>query len=235
VDNVIDIDFQFSRAVMSACHTDIPLLALLDFSAAFPSIARELLRAILEAAQIPAFIRWTILQLYKNADHGIIFNGCACPGFTISSGIKQGCSLSGALFALCMDSFIRCCYHFVPDSIQVRLFLTIPPFYSRMPKQTRGRSWPSSISSVVPAGSRPLWPRERLNHSQYVSHVQSGFSGFAIKFSAKYLGIMVGPDAWISPWELVLIPFKQGVAKLCKFGLGLHASICLYNLQSSQN
>eukprot|EP00973_Karenia_brevis_P031007 4277304-Karenia_brevis.AAC.1 len=46
-------------------------------------------------------------QLYKNNVHWIRFGTTSQRGFTVHTGVKQGCPLSGMLFVIVCDSFLR--------------------------------------------------------------------------------------------------------------------------------
>jgi hypothetical protein len=77
----------------------------------------------------------------------------------------------------------------------------------------------------------PLWPEDHPNFALLASNVLKIFRGFKIKYAAKYLGIMMGLNAWVDPWAEVIIQFRHVAIKLRSFGLGLLACLRIYNMQ----
>lgn len=64
--------------------------------------------AVLGRAGIPTGIRRIIRQLYADCDSLLLFSGEVVVGeMPITSGIKQRCPMSGSLFALSVDPFLR--------------------------------------------------------------------------------------------------------------------------------
>ena len=84
-----------------------PCVVLFDFNAAFPSLNHTYLFHVLTRMGFPDFYVNAIRLLYSNLNAEITFNGKRYPGFEFTSGIKQGCPLSGSLFALALDPFLR--------------------------------------------------------------------------------------------------------------------------------
>jgi hypothetical protein len=120
VDNLIDVEAA-SVFAMSSCRAQaLQALVFYDFVAAFPSVFRDFLFFMLAHVGVPAFIIWSILQLYHDSSLNIVFAGAVHTGVSVASGIKQGCCLSGALFAIVMDAFMCTLYHFHAASVSMR-------------------------------------------------------------------------------------------------------------------
>lgn len=81
----------------------------MDFAAAFPSLSRKFIFVVLRAMRLPHGLLHLIEKLYRDLGAGVLLNGAEACRIKPASGIKQGCPLSGALLALCLDPFI-CCY-----------------------------------------------------------------------------------------------------------------------------
>eukprot|EP00972_Heterocapsa_arctica_P080114 11808502-Heterocapsa_arctica.AAC.1 len=79
----------------------------MDFAAAFPSILHCWLFAVLAAMGVPDYIRKAIELLYDDCRCFVVFGGATGVSFLARSGIKQGCPLSGVLFAIGLDPFLR--------------------------------------------------------------------------------------------------------------------------------
>jgi len=104
-DNIMEVE---AFAIMcSMLASTIPAMAFFDFRAAFPSIQHLWLFYVLAAMGIPGEIIQALQRLYANCKSHIIFAGARHVGFLLMSGIKQGCPLSGTIFALALDPFMR--------------------------------------------------------------------------------------------------------------------------------
>jgi hypothetical protein len=243
-DNIIDVEGHCIEAILTVKHMQLPVLVLYDFVQAFPSILRGFLYGALEAAGVPCFIIWAIQELYSDAFHSIVFNGCVFPGFRVESGINQGCSMSAALFALCVDTFIKSIYFFCKQDVHVRSLYddTSMVLYNAsrdgrdvlelfcLFRKASGLGL-NSIKSVV----LPLWPPSHNRHAVYKESILRIFKDFIFRLSAKYLGIFIGPDAWANPWQHLVARYNQAVYKLRGFGLGLLASLRIYNVRFFHN
>lgn len=81
---------------------------LIDFAAAFPSLSRRFMLAVLRTMRLPTALVCLIEELYRGLDTSIVLGGTEICRIRLDSGIKQGCPLSGSLFALCLDPLVRC-------------------------------------------------------------------------------------------------------------------------------
>lgn len=106
--SIDDNIFELSGSLLefSQCGDRAGLL-LVDFAAAFPSLSRKFMFAVLWAMRLPTGLLHLIEELYRDLDTGVLLNGAEVCRIKLASGIKQGCPLSGTLFALCLDPLIR--------------------------------------------------------------------------------------------------------------------------------
>ena len=104
LDNVLDIDH--ASHTLSIISQQAALL-LFDFRAAFPSVSHDVLWILLKIAGLPApFVR-LIRSLYKDCRHLMRVHGKRFNGPVLKSGVRQGCPLSGLLFAIVTEPVIR--------------------------------------------------------------------------------------------------------------------------------
>jgi len=78
-----------------------------DFEKAFDSVHRESLWKIMRSYGIPEKMVRTIVDIYKDFECAVIDESETSEWFTIRSGVKQGCVMSGFLFLLIIDWIMR--------------------------------------------------------------------------------------------------------------------------------
>ena len=83
---------------------NIPGMAIfIDFKKAFDSVDWEFLAKVLETFSFGPQIRNWIRTFYTDITSCVINNGHASEFFSLQRGVRQGCPLSGILFALCAE------------------------------------------------------------------------------------------------------------------------------------
>lgn len=101
--NILDVDWAAQKI---SVKSRIGAILLFDFSAAFPSLSHDLIWDTLEyAGGDPAYID-VVKLLYRNNWHLLKIGGSTYNGIQVNSGVRQGCPLSGLLFAICIDVFL---------------------------------------------------------------------------------------------------------------------------------
>ena len=101
------IQDHIAGAVDNLKTSDMPIMPLYDFSAAFPSVAHDFMFIILTALKFPQGLFLFLKPLYTNNRCIGCFDGVSMFLYFICSGIIQGCPLSGSIFALAIDALIR--------------------------------------------------------------------------------------------------------------------------------
>lgn len=76
---------------------------LVDFAEAFASLAHYWLFAVQEAMRLPRKLIRFLRSLYRGIFTDLEFRGEATARIVMSSGIRQGCLLSGIVFAFALD------------------------------------------------------------------------------------------------------------------------------------
>ena len=85
----------------------MPFLLLLDYAAAFPSIAHGFIFVVLEAVGASVQLLRFLRALYSSNRCFASFDGEQFFLYLIESGILQGCPLSGSLFVIAADPLLR--------------------------------------------------------------------------------------------------------------------------------
>ena len=123
--NIIDLDFQMRAHSlkflassekwlfnMSLLHTSLsvifklPIGALFDYAAAFPSVSHVWLRAILCKIGIPRGFVNAFNALYNGNEGYTSIGGFISWIFSVGCGVLQGCPLSGSLFVIAIDPLL---------------------------------------------------------------------------------------------------------------------------------
>lgn len=134
--NLLSLD---TTAMQTALDSPNGAIVLLDFRAAFPSISQQYLLGTLRAAGLPENVLNIVTYFYDNNHCQIRFEGALYPGFTMTSGVRQGCPLSPLLYALAADALLE------------KICTTLQG-YGPEPTRTTPR-WYSTTSGA----KRPLW------------------------------------------------------------------------------
>jgi hypothetical protein len=83
-----------------------PALCFLDIAAAFPSLLHDFLKAVLDKFLGHHPLNHMISTMYTGNTCDIVIRGSVLPGFRVLCGVRQGCPLSGSLFALAFHPII---------------------------------------------------------------------------------------------------------------------------------
>lgn len=82
-------------------------LVSLDQEKAFDRVEHRYLWKVLERFGLDFGFIAKIMVLYENIESVLKINGCLCKPFKVTRGIRQGCSLSGMLYALSIEPLLR--------------------------------------------------------------------------------------------------------------------------------
>ena len=85
----------------------LPAIILFDFCAAFPSVAHELILLICRAMGFPKGLLNCLKFLYEDNQFSYRGDNSDKILYQIDSGIIQGCPLSGSIFVMTVDPFLR--------------------------------------------------------------------------------------------------------------------------------
>jgi hypothetical protein len=275
VDNVVELDaaarVQANEALVRGHEVlpagpldpmDIALLAFWDFASAFPSVAHSWLFACCHASGVPEGMICVIQMLYTSAcifSGGVDRSDFLC---WLRSCIIQGCPLSGLLYAVCADPFLKMMVtdvvgpHLVraPPSPQLQLaeiqtgviracaddiggaFANLAAFA----RTSRAFSLAESFANlrlkgpkcVIVPTSHPCDPACYRIVREWLSVWAPQCSNFLFKGSSKYFGFLLGPAAGACQWWQAIAKFKARTHSIATSGAPPSIASLVYNIQS---
>jgi hypothetical protein len=171
----------------------------------------------------------------------LIFGGRVHIGFVIGSGVRRGCPLSGAIFAIIANPLLVAIFNVFGFYVLIRSFFDdLGSVLSHGIQQTpilldffkqfkRASNLGLNYAKFV---ARPLWGMFVPDLLHVLEILRDLVPDFIIKTNSKYLGIQVGPTAHSVPWKETCVAFFSGVVAVRNFGLGLPAAMRLYKIYS---
>ena len=213
-------------------------LFLLDFAAAFPSIAHEYLFAALRSAGLPPWLLQFVRALYVANDATLVVAGSKHAGFSLKAGIRQGCPLSPILFAIAMDVLLRRLHRLAPDAVirafaddvgavAANLFRDAQTFGTQFMMFGRISGLLLNMPKTVIV---PLAVVDWNATLAALAHQQAGWGGVQLRFWARYLGFAVGPGREHHAYEKAMDKFMSRAADWGACGGGLLASAAAYGV-----
>eukprot|EP00959_Pyramimonas_sp_CCMP1952_P173515 3625910-Pyramimonas_sp.AAC.1 len=166
----------------------------------------------------------------------VSFNGCRDHQFPVERGVKQGCPLSGVIFALCFDPILRSMIEALPVPGVLRAFaddvgLTSANMYECLPPVLR--LW---VSAAGAAGLVLNLTKTELCFLFPQSDIagefrRKGVRTRSIKIRSKvlYLGVWMGPGAHEVVWEKPIAKCRARGLLIRALRKSLVGSILAYN------
>ena len=250
VDNVVTLDAQariqdhIAGAKDHLPISQIPIMPLYDFAAAFPSIAHEFMFVVFAALRLPIGLLLFLEALYSNNRCFGCFDGIAVFLYDILSGIIQGCPASGSVFVLSVDGFLRLLNSLDPDTVN-RAFAddigsVIPALY-HLPKYYRAFNLFEKISglalkpkkcAIIPLG-RAFTENLAKEITEYLKTHAPGWAAFAIRTASEYLGFIIGPGGGNdASWEKAFKNFTSTADEIGKARLAPSIGTDLYSIKA---
>ena len=224
-----------------ACYRGMPHagLLLLDFRAAFPSLRHDWIIDVLIMMNIPMYIVNAIRFLYTGIYTHICLAGKKFPGYSITQGIKQGCPLSGALFALCIDPLLRRLSNLLApvcatprafaDDIQIsasNLLLAVPIVLKNVIRSSRCTGLLLNLAKCMIVHVQEM-PDDQ--HFALFESVRTNVRSLMHGTSGKVLGVFLGPGGYKKSWSAPLQKYINRVRHVRSLRLGLTQCIYAYN------
>lgn len=214
----------------------------LDFANAFPTLSRRWLSLVLRKAKVPAqFIR-AVEFLYEGLESMFVFGGEVVAVIGMRCRVKQGCPLSGSLFALCVDALLRrisCIpgrrrrvFAYADDLAVIlrRLFDELPALLLLLARWGRATGLVLRLtkSVIVWLGGGPPLEAQRRLHNQVPDSL-----GIEVEDKAKYLGVYVGPGAESVQWDAVLGRMLSRASEVSRSGRSLRTRVIMHRIYVS--
>ena len=234
--NVVDLEH---HAMMAALSRRRGLLLLLDFKAAFPSVAHAYMQQCLEGFGVPPEALHVVRALYDGGRCVISSGGSLWPGFDVASGIRQGCPLAPLLFAAVMDLLLRVLARRLGPDVQIRAFaddvgLVLTDVGRQLPILAAALEEFGAMSgmqiNLPKTVGIPLWDAPLEEASAVIAAAAPAWAALPLKRSGTYLGCVVGPDKTETLWSSASKRFRERVEGWPWSSMGLHFATVAYNV-----
>ena len=233
--NVTDIDAGMRQFAM--LHDD-PAAIFFDFEAAFPSLAHRYLLQALESLRLPATVCRFVRALYWGHGCRLVLGGASVPGFGITAGIRQGCSLSPLLFALVGDLLLRKLARSMTDMMQRAyaddLAMVVADLRHTLPILVHIFGQFGSVSglrlNVKKVVIIPLGDVDKNEVLRMLTSAGPGWGAMQVEDRAKYLGFILGPGKAEHGWTQAFAKAHSRAQAWAKLGLGLYFSLIAYKM-----
>ncbi|CAK0807904.1 unnamed protein product [Prorocentrum cordatum] len=217
--NILELD-TVSRVYsdVPSAESNVPVLVALDYGAAFPSLSQEFMRAVLNEMQAPRACLSIIDQLYLELEAFAMVRNTPTHAWWVTSGIVQGCSLSGSLYAAATAPFLvdlqrqleaprrgiaRACADDIGAAIRAILSLSILADIMLLAERFATLSLRIDKCNLVPL-HKPFSEAEASEVRPLLCAHVPFFNRINIVESLKRLGLILGPAAdadscWTAP------------------------------------
>jgi endonuclease/exonuclease/phosphatase family metal-dependent hydrolase len=223
-----------------------PALCFLDIAAAFPSLLHDFLKAVLDKFLGHHPLNHIISTMYTDNTCDIVIRGSVLPGFRVLCGVRQGCPLSGSLFALAFhpiivslsDTLYRVSMTIGHDIFAYAddLALVLYEFWRLLPALDQALADVAAGAGLHINWQKvqliPLWWHADLELiKRRLSATCPRWKPSKLGMTAKYLGILVGPG--VSDTDVFAVPLKKYWERcrfIAKLGLGWSRAASLHNI-----
>ena len=231
LNNIVAIDARSRSRDASAYQANLtkighhPMLILFDILAAFPSLSHDFLFLFLGRCEIPQGLMYYLVALYSNNAAVGTCNGIVIVLYLIESGILQGCPLSGSLFALALDTFIRMYNAELPGQMMKAFaddMATVLDRLGLLPRVYRCYSLLEKATGLAVKPTKSVFILLGVNTNDATDEVQRAqnfvrkfvpeWSGVKFAWVGKYLGFNIGQrGGTCSSWDAPVAKFKARV------------------------
>ena len=235
--NVLEIDI---AAQKSSVRSRSGAMLLFDFAAAFPSMSHDMMWEMLEAGGIDENFIAVIKLFYQDNRHLLKLQGSIFAGVVVHSGVRQGCPLSGLLFALCVDVLLERIGDILhagealgafADDIAIvvdNLWTTAPALQVLFKEFHTISALRLNVKKTIVV---PLWAyTDKGNIARLMKEHCPGWADVVIDNKAKYLGFLLGPGAREEAWNKPLAKFESRVNHWSNMQLGIAMNTVAFNI-----
>jgi endonuclease/exonuclease/phosphatase family metal-dependent hydrolase len=244
LDNLLLLEAAAMLASRSGSRS--PILCFLDIAAAFPSLLHDYMKAVLDKFLGDHPLKHMICTMYEGNTCDLVIRGQVTKGFKVLCGVRQGCPLSGSLFALAFhpilvslsDALFKTAMHIGHDIFGYAddLALVLYDFWPLLPALDRALVVVASAAGLHINWKKvqlvPLWRLPDLAlMRRRISATCPRWKPSQIDLCAKYLGILVGPG--VTDTQAFAAPVAKYIDRcrfIAKMGLGWTRAASLHNL-----
>ena len=218
MNNLIDID---------AAAQKIPIRSsrgvIFYFKLAFSSMDHSFIWHTLAAAGIPGEFINAVKMLYIQNIHILKLHGSQFAGPSVFSGVRQGCPLSGLLFAICADVMLLKLQVMLRDSDEVaRAFaddtaVVVLDYAKSVAELANLFKEYEEISGMELHVQKtmfiPLWPLSSVKGLRnLITELCPAWRNMIIDAKEKYLGFIIGPGSIDQSWKAPIKKYEKRVA-----------------------
>jgi hypothetical protein len=194
---------------------------------------------LLEWIGVPLWLRNFIQLFYFKIIHILCFKGKAYQGVPIFSGIKQGCPMSGTLFAYVADVLNRALawcnlplsLAFADDIISIlrldaKMIFNVEMIFKIF------ASFSGLVLNKLKCIIIPLRAQDMEAIKKFLAIHMPSWLDFKFDLKAAYLGFMVGPGAGDETWRKQFSKFSKRMQIIKKLGLDIPNANFLANMHA---
>ena len=194
----------------------------------------------LKTGGIPHQFIAAIQSLYKNNWHHTRVNGQLYEGPVVHSGVRQGCPLSGFLFAICVDVLLLrlqdllTCDNEIARAFADDVATAIQDYKVSIPAIAHLFHEFEQISrlqlNIAKTVFIPLWPIGNERHlKNLITELCPSWRNISVAPLGKYFGFMIGPGAKDNSWSKALVKYDCRVRQWRGAKCGLLWNTLYYN------
>ena len=181
-----------------------------------------------------------IKVFYRDNRHILKLRGSEFGGVVVQSGVRQGCPLSGLIFAICVDILLARISKVLREDEAVGAFAddiavvlnnfwvaapVLQPIFQEFHRISALQLNPRKTVMV------PLWPyKGEGSIRKLIREFCPGWVDFDIAPCGKYLGYVIGPGAGQDRWSKPLAKFESRVNFWAGLHLGMSMNIAAFNI-----
>lgn len=247
LDNVVDIDSHarlstLDSEVIAGKPSDLPMIVAFDFKSAFTMVMHIWVDEVLGFYGTPPALHRAIMEFYTG-NIALTQAGCGfVPLMPILSGILQGCTMSGTMFALILDpllhkiddllkgngSIARACADDIGASIKgISDLCHLYPIFKAAEKLI-GLILNAKKVVLVPVADE-LSDAVRHRITQYLIENLPAWSTCRIQGAVLYLGFYIGPGAGLQNYTAAIRRYIARAKYVGRTGSSAGDSIRMYN------
>ena len=193
--------------------------------------------------QFPAFLIDIIRRLYEDCTIELLYGAGSHQTFRALAGIKQGCPLSGTLFALALDPFVRLLCLTIPkhlgmitafaDDIAIVALDLLEALKALAPVFATLQA--ASCLEVNPGKTVviPLWDHGRFEARRWLVDCLPSWAAFKVRLWGRFLGYLMGPEAAEHRFDLTLDKYRQRGMSARTAGGGFFGNLMHFQIYGS--